>query len=149
MRIAVGSDHRGYEIKTKVTNLLAGLGHTVEDVGTKDSQSVDYPDYAVPVAHRVANGQADRGILICGTGIGMAIVANKVSGIRAATCYNDFIAEMSRRHNNTNVLCLGADLLSETLIDRMVEIWINTEFEAGRHARRIEKIVHLEESLND
>lgn len=143
MQIAIGSDHRGYQ-KSKIIALLKRLEHTVVDVGTDDTASVDYPDIAADVAHRVSRGEADRGILICGSGLGMCIAANKVPGIRAAPCHDDLTAEMSRRHNDLNVLCLSADMLGEKLIDRMVEIWLTTEFEGGRHARRVEKIEKLE-----
>ena len=149
MRVAIGCDHRGCEVRDKVANQVQRLGHEVFDAGTSDCESVDYPDFAEVVAHRVARGEADRGILICGTGIGMAIAANKVSGVRAATCHDDVTAEMSRRHNNTNVLCLAADLLGDPLIDRMVDIWLKTEFEGGRHARRIEKISRLEDAAGE
>jgi len=144
MQIAIGSDHRGYQVKSKIIELLKRLEHTVLDVGTDDNASVDYPDIAADVARRVSSGEADRGILICGSGLGMCIAANKVPGIRAAPCHDDLTAEMSRRHNNLNVLCLSADMLGEKLIDRMVEIWLTTEFEGGRHARRVEKIEKLE-----
>ena len=146
MRIAVGSDHRGYQIKSKIADLLRRLQHEVVEVGATDAESVDYPDVASSVAERVSRGEADRGILICGTGIGMCIAANKYPGVRAAPCHDDLTAEMSRRHNDLNVLCLSADMLGERLIDRMVEIWLATEFEAGRHARRLEKISGLEKS---
>lgn len=145
MRIAIGSDHRGYQIKTKVAQLLRQLNHEVDDFGTNGPEAVDYPDIAIEVASRVSRGEADRGILICGTGLGMCIAANKFPNVRAATCHDDLTAEMSRRHNNVNVLCLSADMLGERLIDRMVEIWLKTEFEGGRHARRVEKILHLEQ----
>jgi ribose 5-phosphate isomerase B len=144
MRIAIGSDHRGFEVKTKVVELLRRLGHEVDDRGTHSAEAVDYPDVAALVAHEVAEHRAERGILICGSGIGMAIAANKVPGVRAAPCHDDLTAEMSRRHNDLNVLCLSADMLGERLIDRMVEIWLSTEFEGGRHARRVEKISQLE-----
>jgi len=147
MRIAVGSDHRGYAIKTKVLELLARMGQEVVDAGTHDTSSVDYPDIAAIVAHKVSSGEVDRGILICGTGIGMCIAANKISGVRAAPCHDDLTAEMSRRHNDLNVLCLSADMLGEKLIDRMIDIWLKTPFEGGRHARRVEKISGLEEHL--
>ena len=145
MRVAIGCDHRGFEVKDKLADQIERLGHEVFDAGTNDCDSVDYPDFAEIVAQRVAAGKADRGILICGTGIGMAIAANKVNGVRAATCHDDLTAEMSRRHNDTNVLCLAADLLTDPLIDRMVSIWLKTDFEGGRHARRIDKITRLEE----
>lgn len=144
MRIAIGSDHRGYAVKQKVIELLTRLAQEVADVGTHSTDSVDYPDIASVVAKQVSAGEVDRGILICGSGIGMAIAANKFPGVRAAPCHDDLTAEMSRRHNDLNVLCLSADMLGEKLIDRMVEIWLRTEFEGGRHARRVEKIVELE-----
>jgi ribose 5-phosphate isomerase B len=144
MRIAIGSDHRGYDIKQKLIGLLERLGQEVTDVGTHSAESVDYPDVASIVGTKVSRVEVDRGILICGTGIGMSIVANKFPGVRAAPCHDDLSAEMSRRHNDLNVLCLSADMLGERLIDRMVEIWLKTEFEGGRHARRVEKISKLE-----
>jgi len=144
MRIALGSDHRGFNVKQKISELLRRFNHEVLDVGAHGQESVDYPDVAAVVGEKVSKGEVDRGILICGTGIGMCIAANKFSGVRAAPCHDDITAEMSRRHNDLNVLCLSADLLGEKLIDRMVEIWLNTEFEGGRHARRVEKISELE-----
>jgi ribose 5-phosphate isomerase B len=144
MRIALGSDHRGFGVKQKIGDLLRRFNHEVMDVGADGNESVDYPDVAAVVAEKVSKGEVDRGILICGTGIGMCIAANKFTGVRAAPCHDDITAEMSRRHNDLNVLCLSADLLGEKLIDRMVEIWLNTEFEGGRHARRVEKITELE-----
>jgi ribose 5-phosphate isomerase B len=145
MRIAIGSDHRGFHVKTKLVELLRRLGHEVDDAGTNAAEAVDYPDIASIVARQVSEGRAERGMLICGSGIGMAIAANKFTGVRAAPCHDDLTAEMSRRHNDLNVLCLSADMLGEKLIDRMVEIWLNTEFEAGRHARRVQKISELEQ----
>jgi ribose 5-phosphate isomerase B len=145
MRIAVGSDHRGFNVKSKLLEVLHRLGHEVDDVGTYSADSCDYPDLAAIVAERVSAGQCERGILICGTGLGMCIAANKFHGIRAAPCHDDLTAELSRRHNDLNVLCLSADLLGERLIDRMVETWLNTPFEGGRHARRLEKIAELEQ----
>ncbi len=144
MRIAVGSDHRGYPIRPKVVELLQRLGHEVEDIGTFSSEAVDYPDIAAQVGEKVSRGEVDRGILVCKTGLGMCIAANKFRGVRAAPCHDDLTAEMSRRHNDTNILCLSADLLGERLIDRMVEVWLSTSFEGGRHARRVEKISELE-----
>jgi ribose 5-phosphate isomerase B len=144
MKIAVGSDHRGFEVKRRVVALLTQLGHQLIDMGPASRDSVDYPDFAVVVAEAVGRAQAERGILVCGTGIGMCIAANKVAGVRAAPCHDSITAEMSRRHNDANVLCLSADLLGEELIDRMVHIWLTTEFEGGRHARRVEKIMKYE-----
>src|SRR5436189_5885997 len=144
MKIAIGSDHRGYDAKRRLLPLLQQLGHEVLDLGPEGSDSVDYPDFAFQVAQAVSEGRVDRGILICGTGIGMCIAANKVPGVRAAPCHDSITAEMSRRHNDANVLCLSADLLGEELIERMVKIWLETAFENGRHARRVEKIQRYE-----
>jgi len=144
MRIAVGSDHRGCAIRGKLIELLRQSGHEVEDHGSNSSEPCDYPDIAALVARRVSRGEVDRGVLICGTGLGTCIAANKFPGVRAAPCHDDLTAEMSRRHNDLNVLCLSADLLGERLIDRMVEIWLNTPFEGGRHSRRVQKITELE-----
>jgi ribose 5-phosphate isomerase B len=145
MKIAIGSDHRGYDAKRRIVSLLQQLGHEVVDVGPQSSESVDYPDFAFEVAKTVSEGQVERGILICGTGIGMCIAANKVHGVRAAPCHDSITAEMSRRHNDANVLCLSADLLGDELIDRMVRIWLETAFDGGRHARRVDKITRIEE----
>ena len=140
MKVALGSDHRGFDVKRRILTVLQQLGHEPVDFGPGSTESVDYPDFAFLVAQAVSEGKAERGILICGTGIGMCIAANKVKGIRAAPCHDSITAEMSRRHNDANVLCLSADLLGEELIDRMVRIWLETEFDAGRHARRVDKI---------
>src|SRR5690348_13986188 len=145
MKIAIGNDHRGGEVKRRIVSILQQLGHEVLDEGTDGKESVDYPDFAFRVATAVGEGRVDRGILICGTGIGMCIAANKVRNVRAAPCHDSITAEMSRRHNDANVLCLSADLLGEELIDRMVRIWLATEFEGGRHARRVEKITKFED----
>jgi len=144
MKIAIGSDHRGFEVKQRIITVLQQLGHEVLDVGPHRRESVDYPDFAFQVATAVGEGRVDRGILICGTGIGMCIAANKVHGVRAAPCHDSITAEMSRRHNDANVLCVSADLLGDEVIDRMVRIWLETEFEGGRHARRVEKITRFE-----
>ena len=149
MRIAIGADHRGFSVRTKVVDLLKQLGHEVEDVGTFSAEAVDYPDIAAEVAGRVSRGQVERGILVCGTGLGMCIAANKFHGVRAAPCHDDLTAELSRRHNDSNILCLSADLLGERLIDRMIELWLNTPFEGGRHARRVEKIIDLEHRVEE
>ena len=144
MRISIGNDHRGVQFKLKLADLLKRLGHEVVDAGTNESSAIDYPDVAAIVAKQVAGQDSDRGILICGTGIGMAIAANKVPGIRATTCHDEVTAEICRRHNNVNVLCLSADLVGEQLIQRLVEVWLNTDFDGGRHERRIKKIETLE-----
>ena len=149
MHIAIGSDHRGFDAKRRIVSLLKQLGHQVLDLGPEGNESVDYPDFAFQVAQAVSEKRVDRGILICGTGIGMCIAANKVPGIRAAPCHDSITAEMSRRHNDANILCLSADLLGEELMDRMIRIWLETEFEGGRHARRVDKISRFElEQLN-
>ncbi|HEX6986533.1 MAG TPA: ribose 5-phosphate isomerase B [Planctomycetaceae bacterium] len=144
MRIAVASDHRGYAVKGRILELVRTLGHDALDMGPDGPEHVDYPDYAAKVAQAVATGEVDRGILICGTGVGMCIVANKFPGVRAAPCHDDLTAEMSRMHNDANVLCLSADLLGDRLVNRMVEIWLATKFEGGRHARRLAKIAEYE-----
>ena len=144
MKISIGSDHRGFETKRRLIASLQEKGHEVADLGTATGDSVDYTDYAYEVAKRVQAGEAERGILICGTSIGMCIAANKVRGVRAASCQDAITAEMSRRHNDANVICLSADLLGEELMDQMVRIWLETPFEGGRHARRVEKIAKIE-----
>jgi ribose 5-phosphate isomerase B len=144
MKVAVASDHRGVRVKGQILSLLTDLGHAGIDLGPAEAASVDYPDYALKVAESVAQGQADRGVLICGTGMGMCIAANKIAGVRAVTCHDDVTAEMSRRHNDANVMCLSADLLGDRLLGRIVEIWLRTEFEGGRHQRRIDKIRQIE-----
>ena len=141
MNISVGSDHRGYEVKVKIIELLEELGHAVNDVGADNQDSVDYPDIANMVGRRVADGASDRGILICGTGIGMSIAANKSKGVRAAVCYDVVTVEMSRRHNDLNVLCLSAQ---QSQVEELISIWLETEFEGGRHERRIKMIADLE-----
>lgn len=145
MKIAVGNDHRGVQLKQRLIELLKELGHEPVDAGPETCDSVDYPDIASKVANLVADGTVDRGVLVCGTGIGMAIAANKVDGIRATTVQDEVTAEICRRHNDVNVLCLSADLLGEQKVDRMVRVWIETEFDGGRHARRVAKIREIEE----
>jgi len=145
MRIAIGSDHRGYQVKQRLLATLEKLSHEFRDFGVETGDGAcDYPDYALPVSESVANGTADRGILICGTGFGMCIGANKVPGIRAVTCRDPIEAEMSRRHNDANILCMSADFLGQELIDRMVKVWLTTDFEGGRHQRRVDKISKYE-----
>ena len=144
MKIAVASDHRGVGVKRRIVNYLREREYEAVDFGTDSEESVDYPDYAARVAQCIANGEAERGILICGTGLGMCLAANKFSGIRATPVHDDVTAELSRRHNDSNVLCLSADLLGERLIDHILDIWLRTEFEGGRHARRLNKIQQFE-----
>ncbi|MGL6196911.1 MAG: ribose 5-phosphate isomerase B [Thermoguttaceae bacterium] len=149
MKISIGSDHHGVSIRLKLGEMIRQLGHEVIDHGPSatDTQPVDYPDVAVQVAREVSNKEVDRGVLICGTGFGMCIVANKFTGVRAAPISDEFSAELSRRHNDLNVLCLSGDMLTEQMIDRLVEIWIATPFEGGRHLRRIDKITEIEKQV--
>ena len=144
MRIAVGSDHRGLAMRAKIIGLLERLGQDVVDVGAHEDGAVDYPDIAAAVAERVSQGDVERRDLICGTGLGMSIAANKFPGVRAAPCHDDLTAELSRRHNDLNVLCLSGDILGERLVDHLVKTWLETPFEGGRHARRVGKIRALE-----
>jgi ribose 5-phosphate isomerase B len=146
MKIAIGNDHRGVSVKSRIVALLGELGHEIVDFGANGSASADYPDSALQVGGAVGAGQADRGLLICATGHGMCIAANKVQGVRAVNCRDLLDTELSRRHNDSNVLCLSADLIGEELIERMVRTWLSTEFEGGRHARRLEKITAFEKS---
>jgi ribose 5-phosphate isomerase B len=144
MRVCLASDHRGLKVKARLLQSLAGNGFVVSDEGTHSDAAVDYPDFAKLVAEKVSCGDADRGILICGTGIGMAITANKFCGVRAAACHDEVMVEMSRRHNNVNVLCLPGDLIGERPIDDLVMMWLQTEFDGGRHESRVQKITALE-----
>ena len=148
MIIAVGTDHRGAAILQHLNVILEAEGCKVVEPTLCSTKTCDYPDMAYPVATAVAEGRADRGILVCGSGIGMSITANKVHGIRAALVHDELGAEMSRRHNNANILCLAADLLGQSVIERIVQLWLKTEFEGGRHARRVEKITAIENGQN-
>ena len=147
MKIAIASDHRGFEAKERILAQLAELHHEIRDFGTKSADTCDYPDYAAMAAQAVSNGDVDRAVLIGGKGIGMSIVANKFNRVRAALCYDEVSAEMSRRHNNANILCLSGDLLGEHLASRMIEVWLATPFDEGRHARRIDKITQIEQEI--
>ncbi|MFC1794231.1 ribose 5-phosphate isomerase B [Planctomycetota bacterium] len=140
MKIAIGSDHRGYDIKQQIMSIATELGHECIDVGTNDNNPVDYPDLAYLAATAVSKKEADRAILACATGIGMSMAANKVKGIRAALCHDELSAHISRDHNNANVLCLSADQIGVVLLRKMVEVWLSTEFSGGRHERRVRKI---------
>lgn len=144
MKIAIAADHAGFRLKQSLVDRLEAQGHRVFDFGTNTADSCDYPAYAVEVSRSVASGETARGILVCGTGLGMCITANKVAGIRAVGPCDVTQAEMSRRHNDANVLCLGARTMDNRLIFDMVDIWISTEFEGGRHARRLDLITELE-----
>jgi ribose 5-phosphate isomerase B len=144
MLIAIGSDHAGLDLKNDVVALLKELGHDFSDYGTDTSQSVDYPDFGEKVSVAVATGKADRGILICGTGIGMSIVANKFHYIRAALCNDLFSAKMSRLHNDANILVMGGRIIGKDLAKEIVRTWMDTVFESGRHLNRIKKISLIE-----
>jgi ribose 5-phosphate isomerase B len=143
MRIAIGADHRGLELKQFIIELLEQMGHDDEDFGTYTAESVDYPDIAQKVAEGVAKGDFDLGILICDTGIGMCIAANKVRGIRAALVHNSFSARRAREHNDANILCLGTEETPD-MVREIVENFLNTKFEGGRHQRRVDKIKAME-----
>jgi ribose 5-phosphate isomerase B len=145
MKIAIGSDHRGFDAKQQIKAIAAELGYECVDVGTKDNNPVDYPDLAYLAASAVSKKEVDRAILICATGIGMSMAANKVHGIRAALCHDELSAQISRDHNDANVLCLSADQVGAVLLRKMVEVWLNTDFSGGRHDRRVRKIQAIEE----
>ncbi len=140
MKIAIGSDHAAYEAKDRLKVFLASAGHQIVDVGTDSTESCDYPDYAAAVSRSVQSGAVDRGVLICGTGIGMSIAANRFSGVRAALCYTEELASLSRLHNDANVLCMGARTQSIDSMQSILKVWLNTDWEGDRHARRLGKI---------
>ena len=142
--IAIACDHGGYSLKEEVKKHLIDSGYTVRDFGTNSLESCDYPDYATPAAQAVAAGECEKGIVICTTGIGVSIVANKVDGIRCALCSDLLSAEMTRRHNDSNMLALGAGIVGKNLALAIVDQWLSTEFEGGRHQRRVDKITALE-----
>ena len=149
MKIAIGSDHGGYELKQKFIEELKNQYQVeVIDCGCDSTDSVDYPDYGRKVGETVVSGQADRGIVICGTGIGISISANKVPGVRAALCTNEYMAMMTRKHNNANVLALGARVVGDELAKDILRVWLTTEFEGGRHQRRLDKISEIEEKYS-
>lgn len=140
MRIALASDHAGFQIKEFLKSRLYQLGHEVMDFGTDSEVPCDYPDFGKPASEAVARGSCDRGVLVCGTGIGMSIAANKVHGVFAALCANGLQAELSRRHNNSNVLVIGGWIVGKLLAEEILDRWLKAEFEGGRHARRVNKI---------
>lgn len=140
MKIAIGADHAGYQLKDSLKKLLDEMGVVYQDFGTHSAQSVDYPDFAQAVAHVVADGQFDRGILVCGTGVGMAIAANKIAGVRSAAIVDTDTAKLSREHNDLNVIALGARVLPESRAREIVKTFLQTPFEGGRHAARVQKI---------
>lgn len=144
--IAIASDHGGYALKEAVKAHLLQKGYQVRDFGTDSQESCDYPDYAAPAARAVAAGECERGILICTTGIGVSMVANKISGIRCGLCSDTLSAALTRQHNNTNVLALGAGIIGQNLALAIVDTWLTTQFEGGRHQRRVDKVMALEAS---
>ncbi len=144
MKIAIASDHGGFDLKEQVKVWLQEMGHEVEDFGCHSKESCDYPDFGAAAARAVASGQCERGIVICTTGIGISITANKVKGIRCALCSEPWSAEMTRRHNNANMLAMGAGAVGPLLARRIVETFLTTEFEGGRHQRRVDKITAVE-----
>lgn len=146
MKIAVGADHAGFQQKQALAEHLRAQGHAVTDLGTNGEASVDYPDYAQAVGQAVAKGEVDRGVLVCGTGIGMCITANKVPGVRAAVVWSEESALLAAEHNNANVLCLSGRLFSQEAAREMLDTWLSTPFGGGRHQRRIDKISKLDGS---
>ncbi len=144
MRIAIGSDHRGREMRAALTSALTADGHEVVDCGSDGDGPADYPDPAFAVGAKVAGGDCARGVLICGSGVGVSIAANKVRGVRAALCWTEAMAEATRRHNDSNVLCLSGDATAPDLALAMARRWLATDFEGGRHARRVQKILDYE-----
>lgn len=145
MKIAIAADHGGFELKEELKEALKKKGGIeVVDLGAFNAESVDYPDFGAALARRVASGEFERGILICGSGIGISIAANKIKGIRAALCHNAYTAEMARKHNDANIIAMGGRIVDKATAIQMTEIFLNTEFEGGRHARRVEKISALE-----
>ncbi|WP_246944464.1 ribose 5-phosphate isomerase B [Bacillus pinisoli] len=147
MKVAIASDHGGINIREEIKKLMEEMNISFVDLGCECSTSVDYPDYALPVAEMVAKGEVDRGILICGTGIGMSIAANKVQGIRCALVHDMFSAKATREHNDSNVLAMGERVIGPGLAREIAKIWLTTDYEGGRHANRVEKITSYEQSL--
>ncbi len=149
MKVAVGSDHGGFRLKEFVKGLLEGWGYQVLDFGTFSEESVDYPEYALKVVRAVLSGEAERGVLVCGTGIGMSIVANRFPGIRAALCHDPYTAKMSRLHNDANILALGGRVIGEGEAEEILRVWFEAGFEGGRHARRLGRIEEIEETMKE
>ncbi|MDH3545291.1 MAG: ribose 5-phosphate isomerase B [Desulfuromonadales bacterium] len=145
--IFIGSDHGGLEMKEELVKVLASRHQPVKDCGTTNGESVDYPDFAEKVAGAVSRGEAELGILVCGTGIGMSIVANKFPGVRAALATDEFMAQMAKEHNNANILVLGGRVLSVELATKMVNVWLDTAYEGGRHQLRLDKISQVEAAV--
>jgi len=145
MKISIGSDHAGFHYKQRIIEHLEGAGHEVIDVGTSNDESTDYPLWIIPAAEKVANGEAEKGIVLGGSGNGEAIAANKVKGVRCALCWNDETADFGRRHNDANVLSIGERMVSIEIALRIVDIFLSTEFEGGRHVRRLEELARYED----
>ena len=143
-KIAIACDHGGYELKKDIVKHLTARGFEIVDFGCDSTQSVDYPDYALPASQAVASGECDLGILICGTGIGMSLCANKVKGIRAACCSDTFSARMTRMHNNSNIIAFGARVIGSEMAKMIVDTWMETEYEGGRHQRRVDLLDAIE-----
>ncbi|RJQ54557.1 MAG: ribose 5-phosphate isomerase B [Actinobacteria bacterium] len=148
MKVCIGADHAGFELKEHLLARLKARGIEAIDVGTHSTDAVDYPDFGAEVARRVSAGECERGILICGAGIGMSMVANKFPGVRAALVGDEYAARMSRRHNDANVLVMGARVIEPASAGKLTEVWLDTEFEGGRHERRVRKIAEIEESIH-
>jgi ribose 5-phosphate isomerase B len=148
MKLAIGADHRGTAASRQLADRLRSAGHTVTLMGKMTGEPCDYPESAYIVGKAVQSGQVERGILVCGTGLGMTIAANKIKGVRATPVHDELTAELSRSHNNANVICLSADLLGQRLIEKIVDVWLATPFEGGRHERRLKKIAAIEQGLD-
>ncbi|MEO1130212.1 MAG: ribose 5-phosphate isomerase B [Planctomycetota bacterium] len=148
MQLVIGADHRGWESAQRLAERLRMNGHDVQLHGPEAGTTCDYPEPAWVIGRAVAGGACERGVLLCGTGIGTSIAANKIAGVRAAVVHDELTAELSRSHNDANVLCMSADLLGQRLIEKIVDLWIKTEFDGGRHARRIEKISAIEQNTD-
>lgn len=146
MKIVLASDHGGFQLKETIKEHLIKKGYTINDIGVYNADSADYPDYGQKAAKMVSNKECDRGIIICGTGIGISIAANKVNGIRCALCTNEFMAEMSRMHNDANMIALGERVLGKGIALNIVDIWLSTEFEGGRHENRVNKLMKIEKT---
>ena len=149
MKIVLASDHGGFELKETIKEHLINRGYDIKDIGVHGTSSVDYPDYGKRAAMMVADQEVDRGIIVCGTGIGISIAANKVKGIRCALCTNEYMAKMSRMHNNANMLALGGRVTGPGLALDMVDVWLSTEFEGGRHENRVNKIMDIEITIKE
>ena len=148
-KIAIGSDHAGYEGKERAKESIAALGFEVADYGTQGLESVDYPDFGAAVGRAVASGEVERGVVMCGSGIGISIAANKIPGVRAALCWNEETARLARQHNDANVLCIGARFIDAETAARMIRAFVETEFSGGRHQQRVEKLTQLDEARRD